>query len=56
MIFFNIVPPDHGIHHKCDLEDRVVSEEEARSLAEKLGFPYFETSACTGVNVAKVMR
>jgi len=42
--------------NKCDLEGRVISEDEARSLAEKLGFPYFETSAATGVNVAKAVE
>ena len=41
--------------NKCDLESRVIPEEEARNLAEKLGYPYFETSAATGVNVAKAV-
>ncbi|XP_053179715.1 ras-related protein Rab-27A isoform X2 [Scomber japonicus] len=36
--------------NKCDLTDqRAVSEEEARELAEKI--PYFETSAANGQNV-----
>lgn len=42
--------------NKCDLESRVIPEEEARNLAEKLGYPYFETSAATGVNVAKAVE
>ncbi|KAM9817180.1 ras-related protein Rab-27A [Neosynchiropus ocellatus] len=38
--------------NKCDLLDqRAISEEEARELAEKYGVPYFETSAANGQNV-----
>uniref|UniRef100_A0A3Q1AUX7 small monomeric GTPase n=1 Tax=Amphiprion ocellaris TaxID=80972 RepID=A0A3Q1AUX7_AMPOC len=38
--------------NKCDLADqRAVSEDEARELAEKYGIPYFETSAANGQNV-----
>lgn len=38
--------------NKCDLADqRAVSEDEARELAEKYGVPYFETSAANGQNV-----
>ncbi|XP_054469498.1 ras-related protein Rab-27A isoform X1 [Anoplopoma fimbria] len=38
--------------NKCDLSDqRAVSEEEARELADKYGIPYFETSAANGQNV-----
>ncbi|XP_077477001.1 ras-related protein Rab-27A isoform X1 [Stigmatopora argus] len=38
--------------NKCDLVDqRAVSEEEARDQAEKYGIPYFETSAANGQNV-----
>ena len=40
--------------NKADLEDqRVVNENEAKSLAENLGLKYFETSAATGQNVNK---
>lgn len=43
--------------NKADLEDqRKVSEERARDVAEKHGLPYFETSAATGQNVAKVVE
>ncbi|XP_022306769.1 ras-related protein Rab-27B-like isoform X1 [Crassostrea virginica] len=43
--------------NKADLEDqRKVSEERAREIAEKHGLPYFETSAATGQNVAKVVE
>ncbi|XP_068611596.1 ras-related protein Rab-27A [Brachionichthys hirsutus] len=42
--------------NKCDLKDqRAVSEEEARELAEKYGIPYFETSAADGHNVSQVV-
>uniref|UniRef100_H3CV99 small monomeric GTPase n=1 Tax=Tetraodon nigroviridis TaxID=99883 RepID=H3CV99_TETNG len=38
--------------NKCDLVDqRAVSEEEARELAETYGIQYFETSAANGQNV-----
>ncbi|XP_064645042.1 ras-related protein Rab-27A-like isoform X2 [Lineus longissimus] len=43
--------------NKADLEDqRQVSEERAKELAEKYGLPYFETSAATGQNVTKAME
>ncbi|KAH9389001.1 Ras- protein Rab-27A, partial [Tyrophagus putrescentiae] len=43
--------------NKVDLFDkRVISEERARLEAEKYGFPYFETSAATGQNVAKAVE
>ncbi|KAI3377875.1 hypothetical protein L3Q82_009011, partial [Scortum barcoo] len=42
--------------NKCDLSDqRAVSEEEARELAEKYGIPYFETSAANGQNVSQAV-
>ncbi|XP_069957925.1 ras-related protein Rab-27A-like isoform X2 [Cherax quadricarinatus] len=38
--------------NKVDLvEERVVSEQRAKDVAEKLGFAYIETSAATGQNV-----
>lgn len=38
--------------NKCDLEHlRVVSEYQARQMAERYQLPYIETSACTGLNV-----
>ncbi|VDD95844.1 unnamed protein product [Enterobius vermicularis] len=40
--------------NKADLENRrQVSTARARQLAEQLGLPYFETSACTSANVEK---
>jgi len=33
------------IGNKCDLEDRVVSKEEAEELGKKYEISYFETSA-----------
>jgi small GTP-binding protein len=40
--------------NKCDSEDRVVSWEEGLEMAQKLGVPYFETSAMLGLNVNEV--
>ncbi|GFR85158.1 Ras-related protein Rab-24 [Elysia marginata] len=43
--------------NKTDLEDdRRVSEERAREMADKFGFPYFETSAATGQNVTRAVN
>ncbi|XP_077996947.1 ras-related protein Rab-27A-like [Glandiceps talaboti] len=43
--------------NKSDLEDqRVISEEKAKEMAEKYGLPYFETSAATGSNVSKAIE
>ncbi|XP_029953296.1 ras-related protein Rab-27A [Salarias fasciatus] len=42
--------------NKCDLsEQRAVSENEARDLAEQYGIPYFETSAANGQNVGQAV-
>ncbi|XP_055371347.1 ras-related protein Rab-27A [Condylostylus longicornis] len=38
--------------NKCDLESyRVISDQQARELAERYNLPYVETSACTGLNI-----
>ncbi|XP_030581888.1 ras-related protein Rab-27A isoform X2 [Archocentrus centrarchus] len=43
--------------NKCDLSDqRAISEDQARELAEKYGVPYFETSAANGHNVSKAVE
>ncbi|GFO09469.1 ras-related protein rab-27a, partial [Plakobranchus ocellatus] len=43
--------------NKADLEDeRRVSEEKAKEMAAKFGFPYFETSAATGQNVSRAVH
>ncbi|XP_033105811.1 ras-related protein Rab-27A-like [Anneissia japonica] len=43
--------------NKADLEDqRIVSDEKAKEMAEKFGLPYFETSAKTGHNIAKAIE
>ena len=45
------------VGNKCDLEEnREVSEEEGRELAEKNGMLFFETSAKTGKNVEQVFE
>ncbi|XP_041847706.1 ras-related protein Rab-27A [Melanotaenia boesemani] len=42
--------------NKSDLADqRAVSENEARELAEKYGIPYFETSAASGQSVSEAV-
>lgn len=42
--------------NKADLyEKRVISEERAKSEAQKYGLPYFETSSVTGQNVGKAI-
>jgi len=38
------------VGNKCDL-DRDLSTDEGKALAERLQIPFFETSACTGVNI-----
>lgn len=35
---------------------RVVSEDDARAYARSKGFEYFETSACTGVNISDALH
>lgn len=35
---------------------RVVAEDEARAFAQSRGFEYFETSACTGVNISEAFN
>jgi Ras-related protein Rab-8A len=51
-------PPDCDIvlcGNKCDLDnDRVVTHEEGKQLAEEYGVQFFETSALTGQNVEKM--
>ncbi|CAK58803.1 unnamed protein product (macronuclear) [Paramecium tetraurelia] len=42
------------IGNKADIKERCISNEEAQSLAEKHGIPYFETSAKDGTNVNEV--
>ncbi len=37
--------------NKCDREDRKVTEEEAKEVADQYGVEYFEVSAKTGHNV-----
>jgi len=45
------------VGNKSDLEDqRQVNTEEGQELAEKLGIPFFESSAKTGQNVDKIFQ
>uniref|UniRef100_A0A3P9MVN7 small monomeric GTPase n=1 Tax=Poecilia reticulata TaxID=8081 RepID=A0A3P9MVN7_POERE len=42
--------------NKCDLSDqRAVTQDQARELAEKYGIPYFETSAASGQYVSEAV-
>ena len=42
------------IGNKCDLEEkREVTEEEGKKIADKFGFPFFETSNKNGTNIEK---
>mmetsp|Transcript_2867 Transcript_2867/g.3197 ORF Transcript_2867/g.3197 Transcript_2867/m.3197 type:complete len:141 (+) Transcript_2867:58-480(+) len=44
------------IGNKCDLEDnREVSYEEGKALADEYGIPFFETSAKDRINIDEVM-
>lgn len=51
-------PPDCDIvlcGNKCDLDnDRVVTFDEGKQLADEYGVQFFETSALTGTNVEKM--
>lgn len=42
------------VGNKIDLQNREVSETEAREYCEKMGAPYFEISAKTGDNVSQL--
>merc|ERR1719444_282389 len=43
--------------NKCDMEEeRVVSTEKGKQLAEQLGFEFFETSAKDNINVKQVFE
>ena len=41
---------------KCDLENREVSTEEGREIAEKNGIPFYEVSAKKDMNVTEVFE
>ena len=45
------------VGNKCDLtQQRAVTEEDAKQLAEQLGIHYFETSAKASINVKEVVE
>ena len=45
------------VGNKCDLEDdRVVSKEEGRKLADSLGISFLETSAKEKINIDEVFQ
>lgn len=44
------------VGHKCDSEEREVSQEEVDEFASEVGAPYIETSAKTGHNVTEAFE
>ena len=44
------------VGQKCDLENRILSEERGRELANELGVEFFEISAKTGYNVEELFN
>ena len=41
---------------KCDLDQREVCAEEGKEFADKMGIPFFETSAKNDINVANTFE
>ena len=44
------------VGQKCDLENRIISEERGRELANELGVEFFEISAKSGYNVEELFK
>ena len=44
------------VAQKCDLEERVISEEKGKELANELGVEFFEVSAKTGENIEELFN
>lgn len=44
------------VGNKVDLEERVVSEQDAQKLAAEYGVEYFETSAKANINITEMMQ
>ena len=44
------------VAQKCDLKERVVSEEKGKELANELGVEFFEVSAKTGENIEELFN
>ena len=44
------------VGQKCYLENRIISEERGRELANELGVEFFEISAKTGYNVEELFK
>ena len=42
------------VGQKCDLIERVISEEKGKELADELGIDFFEVSAKTGYNIKEL--
>ena len=44
------------VAQKCDLKERVISEEKGKELANELGVEFFEVSAKTGDNIEELFN
>ena len=44
------------VGQKCDLNERIISEEKGREMANELGVEFFEISAKTGQNVEELFN
>ena len=44
------------VAQKCDLQDRIISEEKGKELANELGVEFFEVSAKTGENIEELFN
>ena len=44
------------VAQKCDLQDRIISEEKGKELANELGVEFFEVSAKTGDNIEELFN
>ena len=44
------------VAQKCDLKERVISEEKGKELANELGVEFFEVSAKTGENIEELFN
>ncbi|ELP88800.1 GTP-binding protein SAS1, putative [Entamoeba invadens IP1] len=42
--------------NKCDIAERIVTKEEAKTFADKIGMKYFETSAKNGTNIKEMFK
>jgi small GTP-binding protein len=48
--------PIYLVGNKCDLESRIISQEDMKTIADQFGLRYIETSAKSGTNVEAAFR